>query len=280
MFRISVIIPTFNRGTQLIRALDSVLAQTYPPLEIIVIDDGSTDDTANIVRKQYPSVTYQLQENQGVSSARNRGLEIASGDWIAFLDSDDAWLPEKLARQVASLQESPEYKICHTEEIWIRRGKRVNPRNKHQKYGGNIYEHCLPLCVISPSAVMIHQDIFRDIGNFDESLPACEDYDLWLRICAHYPVLFIEMPLIYKYGGHTDQLSAKHWGMDRFRIRALEKSINSDKLSESQLQAAVKMLLNKIEIFLTGAIKRDQKESILKYQQKKRHYKQIFGSFL
>lgn len=262
------------------RALDSILAQTYPPLEIIVIDDGSTDDTANVIRDKYPSVIYLYQENQGVSNARNKALEIANGEWISFLDSDDAWLPEKLTRQVASLQESPEYKICHTEEIWIRRGKRVNPRIKHQKFGGNIYEQCLPLCVISPSAVMIHRDIFTDIGNFDESLPACEDYDLWLRICARYPVLFIDKPLIYKYGGHADQLSAKYWGMDRFRIRALEKSVNSNTLTNQQRRAALKVLLGKIEIFLNGAIKRNQTESVFKYREKKGHYQKVFDSFL
>ncbi|MCP4992198.1 MAG: glycosyltransferase family 2 protein, partial [Gammaproteobacteria bacterium] len=221
--RISVIVPTYNRSQVLGRAIQSVLDQTFPAHEIIVVDDGSTDNTKQLVRDLFPQCRYIEQPNRGVSAARNTGIESATGNWLAFLDSDDEWLPGKLRAQIALLEKNPEVKICHTEEIWIRNGKQVNQMKKHAKSGGHIFQNCLPLCVISPSSVIIHREIFHEIGAFDEELPACEDYDLWLRICASHPVAFVEQPQINKYGGHEDQLSQKHWGMDRFRIKKKKK---------------------------------------------------------
>lgn len=255
MTSITTIIPTYNRATTILRALDSVFAQTYQPDEVIVIDDGSTDNTRNLIKINYPTVKYIYQPNKGVSSARNHAIKKSKNNWIAFLDSDDQWLPEKLEHQIAAIKQDPAIKFTHSNEIWIRNGKRVNQMDKHQKQGGWIFEYCLPLCVISPSSVMMHRSVINEVGLFDESLPACEDYDMWLRVCARYPVHYLEQPLIKKYGGHADQLSRKHWGMDRFRIRALEKIIDSGILSELSLDSATKMLSSKIDIFSTGAKK-------------------------
>ncbi len=271
-FPISVVIPTYNRAAVLPRAVESVCRQTLPPKEIIVVDDGSTDETAKLIAEKFPHVVSIRQKHQGVSGARNRGIRAATGEWIAFLDSDDEWLPRKLETQVRALQAHPDYRICHTNEIWIRRGRRVNPKKKHRKYGGYIFRHCLPLCVISPSSVLIHRDVFRELGLFDEQLPACEDYDLWLRFCAHYPILYLEMPLIIKYGGHEDQLSRRFWGMDRFRIYALEKIIQSTVLSEADRAAALKELLRKIQIYLQGARKRQRIREVKRYEEKRRRY--------
>ncbi|MDD1616982.1 MAG: Glycosyl transferase family 2 [Methylococcaceae bacterium NSP1-2] len=269
---ISVVIPTHNRCELLRRALLSVFAQTLLPTEVVVIDDGSTDGTNAMMRKEFPVVRYYRQENQGVSSARNLGIQHTTGDWLAFLDSDDEWLPEKLMRQSAALIASSDSKICHTEELWIRNGVRVNPAKKYAKTGGWIFTQCLPLCAMSPSTVMIHRSIFAAIGLFDTNLPACEDYDLWLRITANYPVLLIEEPQIKKYGGHEDQLSQQHWGMDRFRITALQKIIDSGQLSNENQQAAVNMLLKKAEIYLNGVTKRGKTEEVIYYQQLIRRY--------
>lgn len=253
--KISVIIPTWNRADTIVRALHSVLQQTVKAHEIIVVDDGSDDDTAQRLA-EFTGVTRLFQSNAGVSSARNRGIRAATGDWIALLDSDDEWLPEKLQRQSAAISEDPETRLCHCDEIWIRRNVRVNPKHKHQKSGGWIYRQCLPLCAISPSAALIRRDVFDTTGWFDESLPACEDYDYWLRFCAHYPVTYIDEPLLKKYGGHADQLSQRHWGMDRFRIVALTKAIYSEALSPADLQATQEMLATKLTIFTSGAKKR------------------------
>lgn len=270
--QVSVIIPTYNRAGVLSRALESVMAQTLPAEEVIVVDDGSTDHTAEVAAR-FPEVRYVYQDNHGVSHARNRGIGMARSPWIALLDSDDEWLPEKLERQHQQVQQNPGHKIIHTEEIWIRNGKRVNAMNKHQKHGGDIFEQCLPLCVISPSSVIIHRDVFDEVGLFDETLPACEDYDLWLRLCARYPVLFVEEPSIVKHGGHEDQLSRKYWGMDRFRIRALEKILQDDEVSNAHKQAAYAMLREKIDIFILGARKRQKWDDIADYEKLKERYR-------
>lgn len=267
---ISVIIPSYNRAHTLQRALDSVLNQTLKPNEIIVIDDGSTDDTQSVLNL-YPGITVIEQSNSGVSSARNSGVEKSSGDWIGFLDSDDEWLPKKLEKQWAAICNDDKL-ISHTEEIWIRNGQRVNPMKKHQKYGGWIYDKCLPLCVISPSSVMIHKTVFDDVGNFDESLEVCEDYDLWLRICSKYPVLFLDEPLIVKYGGHEDQLSRKYWGMDRFRITALEKMNNSGYLNKDQHNATIDMIIQKCEIIINGMKKRGKVYEVQEWEKKLERY--------
>ena len=263
---ISVIIPTYNRAHILPRALDSVLAQTQLPIEIIVVNDGSTDGTKSVL-SNYPGLKIIDQQHSGVSAARNIGLEHTNGEWIAFLDSDDEWLPEKLEQQWAAICNDDKL-ICHTEEIWIRNGQRVNPMKKHQKFGGMIYERCLPLCVISPSSVMIHRSVFHDVGLFDETLEVCEDYDLWLRICAKYSVLFIDEPLMVKYGVHEDQLSRKHWGMDRFRVKALEKMLDSEELNEDLRRATIEMLILKCKIIINGMKKRRKDVEAKEWQEK------------
>ncbi len=317
---VSVIIPTYNRKETLLRALRSVLHQTRPPEEIIVVDDGSTDGTGAVVQQEFPSVRYLRQENRGISAARNRGIREASGEWVAFLDSDDEWLPRKLERQLEALEHtlileteltrpnflhgsrithhvasdnlpaeltppistSPshfsKYSLCHTNEIWIRRGRRVNPKKKHAKSGGYIYQKCLPLCVISPSSVIIHRSVFEEVGLFDESLPVCEDYDLWLRICCRYPVLYLEEPLIVKYGGHEDQLSRRYWGMDRFRIQALEKMLASGILGEADYLATLNMVVEKLRIVIQGAEKRGNRPLLDALRPKLTHYQALLNT--
>ncbi len=261
---ISVIIPSYNRKDRLRKALVSVLAQTPGTgpretdlsLEAIVIDDGSVDGTREMIEKDFTSVRYFYQANLGPAAARNRGIEQARGAWIAFLDSDDEWLPGKLQTQLQFFQDHPDYLIHQTQETWIRNGQRVNPMKKHQKFGGWIFEKCLPLCLISPSAVMIHRKLFDEIGLFDESLPACEDYDLWLRITCRYPVGLSEKSFVIKTGGHADQRSHEFPAMDRFRIYSLKKILASGTLNAEQTEAAQKMLEEKERIFNQGAAKR------------------------
>lgn len=268
MPRVSVVIPTYNRAALLARAIDSVVSQTVEPLEILVVDDGSTDDTKTLIRERYPQIRYLAQENRGVSAARNRGIAESQGELIAFLDSDDAWVESKLEKQIAAMDGDPHAPICHTEEIWIRNGRRVNPMNKHRKHGGWIFQQCLPLCTISPSSTLARRELFDEVGLFDESLPACEDYDLWLRVASRYPVHLVDEPLVVRYGGHEDQLSRKHWGMDRFRIGALEKIIAEPHLRREDRTAAIRELIRKIEIFLAGARKRGKTDNLRVYELK------------
>jgi len=270
--QISVIIPSYNRAHCLEHALDSVLAQTYTADEIILVDDGSTDDTARLLADKYPMVRYLFQQNKGVSSARNLGISTAQYKWIALLDSDDEWLPTKLDTQVKLLAKQKDCPLCHTEEIWIRNGKRVNQMKKHKKAGGFIYQRCLPLCVISPSASLIKKSLLTHIGGFDENLPACEDYDLWLKICAQHPVAFVSEPQIIKHGGHEDQLSHHYPAMDRFRIQSLMKMLDAGNLSIEDTEATLAILARKLSILIQGAIKRDKHHQVEIYRDYEKRY--------
>ncbi|MFT5896743.1 MAG: glycosyltransferase involved in cell wall biosynthesis [bacterium] len=259
---VTVIIPTHNRIDSLSIAINSVLDQQYPIDELIVVDDGSTDGTSDWCKQTHPEVILITQENHGVSHARNRAVEIAQGEWIALLDSDDRWYPEKLSIQMDAISQNPELRFCHCDEHWIRNGKRVNPKHKHRKYGGDVFKHCLPLCAVSPSASLLHRSLFSDVGLFDESLPACEDYDLWLRICCREEVLFVDQALLEKTGGHEDQLSQRYPVMDQYRLKALAKILRAGILSAEQQQQASTTFHEKLKIFCLGARKRGRQQSI------------------
>lgn len=252
---VSVIIPTFNREAFLKEAVDSVLAQDYPHAELIVVNDGSTDGTEKLLRDYGSVIKVVSQDNRGVSAARNAGIKIASGDYVAFLDSDDIWLPSKLKRHFEYFDNHPDVSICQTDEVWIRKGERVNPKKIHKKESGWIFERCVELCIVSPSAVILRKSVFDDIGMFDESLPACEDYDLWLRAALKYEIHTIEEKLIVKRGGHEDQLS-RQWGLDRYRIIALKKILSSHLLSDAQRMLVEVDIARREAIFTNGARKR------------------------
>lgn len=266
--KISVIIPTYNRKHTLQRAIDSVLSQTFKPYEIIIVDDGSKDGTKEWLLQNYPSVQYIHQPNNGVSSARNKGIQISQGSWIALLDSDDEWMPEKLEYQSRFIEVNKDSSFCHTNEIWIRNGVRVNQMKKHKKYGGDIFKHCLDICRISPSSSIINKDVFEEVGAFDESLTVCEDYDLWLRVTAKFNILFLDEPLIKKYGGHLDQLSRVPEGIEQYRIRSLEKILSMGLLTETQFRLAKDMLIHKLNIYAKGLKKRDKYEELTSTEKK------------
>jgi len=269
---ISVIIPTFNRAFYLKEAIDSVLNQDYfspdygeESYELIVVDDGSTDRTKQVVDSYEKKVRYKFQEHRGVSSARNLGLDISRGDFIAFLDSDDLWKKEKIRLQMDYMRSHPEAIVCCTQEIWIRNGVFVNPRKKHKKYSGWIFEKVLPLCLLSLSSALFRKRLFDDIGRFDERLPACEDYDLGIRMAHKYPVVYLDEPLIIKRGGHEDQLSKKYWGMDRFRVQALKKALKWD-LSPREHKLVKEEMQKKCKILINGFEKRGKTQEALKYK--------------
>lgn len=257
---VSVIIPTFNRSRWLIRALRSVLKQTFRDYEVIVVDDGSSDDTYQALASYMPMIRYVRQQvNRGVSAARNSGIRRAAAPWIAFLDSDDYWLEDKLSVQMEFLERNPGTLACQTEEIWIRDGRRVNPRRKHRKPSGDIFAQSLKLCLVSPSSVVLKSSLLDEIGLFDESLPVAEDYDLWLRISCRYPVYLIDKALVIKEGGHDDQLSRGFIGMDRFRIKAIVKLLGSGMLTHAKQRAAIEELSIKCRIYGEGCMKRERR---------------------
>lgn len=262
---VSVIIPTFNRSRWVLEAVNSVLHQTLKPREILVVDDGSTDDTADVLSSYGDAIrVLHLKENRGVSAARNRGIEAAVSRYIAFLDSDDLWLPRKLEAQMGHVLQHPEIRIHQTDEIWIRNGVRVNPGKRHRKPEGWIFEPSLHLCLISPSAVLIERRLFDDVGLFDERYPACEDYDLWLRITCRYPVGLLPQALIVKRGGHSDQLSRLPV-LDKYRIESIRNLLQSGVLSDAQYRAAADVLRQKCAVYATGCRKRGRLEEAERY---------------
>lgn len=273
--QVSVILPTYNRAQFLKEALESLTLQTFKDFEAVVIDDGSTDDTPDIIKTYSSKINLRALvsgQNHGVSWARNQGIKTSRAPWIAFLDSDDTWMPRKLEIQMKYLERSPSTQICQTEEIWIRNGRRVNPMKKHEKRGGSIFERCLELCVVSPSATMMSRKLLDEVGVFDEDLPACEDYDLWLRISCRYPIGLIPEPLITKRGGHADQLSRKYPAMDLYRIRSIQKLLESRSLAPEQRELAVRELRKKVTIYAEGAKKRGKLEEAEKLERETERY--------
>ena len=275
-YKISVVIPTLNRINTLQRALDSVINQTYKPAEIIVVDNGSSDGTLKFLREQYPKITILTENKIGVSSARNKGIKKSINQWIALLDSDDAWHPRKLEIQTSMLDSAlKEYNLIHTDEVWFRNNKHINQMKKHKKQGGYIFERCLSLCCISPSSVLFKKNILDKVGLFDESLPVCEDYDMWLKICSSEEVLFAQDKLTYKHGGHKDQLSKSYWGMDRFRIKSIENIIKNFDLTYKQKKQAKKELIKKLKIIINGAFKRNNLSIVNEFSSKLEYWDEV-----
>jgi glycosyltransferase involved in cell wall biosynthesis len=269
---VSVVLTTFNRKELLSRALHSVLTQSLPPNEIIVCDDGSTDGTQQELAPEFPSIVWLKQENKGVASARNLGIRHARGSWIALLDSDDEWKPEKLELQLECMKRNPRSRACHTDEEWIRDGNQVIPPKFLDKSPKNLFSRSLRKCLICPSSALIQREFFSEIGLFDESLPVCEDYDFWLRLLLLTEPALVDKKLVVKHGGHPDQLSTSTWGMDRFRVRSMEKLLANPNLPEERRHEVWKALSEKCEILENGFAKREKLLEEKKYAQKKENY--------
>jgi glycosyltransferase involved in cell wall biosynthesis len=280
MSKVTVIIPTYNRGYCLAESIQSVLGQSFTDFDLIVVDDGSTDNTPEIMRQFSGIQQIQLGENRGVSFARNQGIAEAKGEWIAFLDSDDLWEKKKLATQMKWAESNSDHHAIYTNEIWVRNGVRVNAMNKHRKYSGDIFRYCVPLCIVSPSSVLLQAELLKEVGRFDESMPVCEDYDLWLRIAIRFPFHFIDEKLIVKRGGHGDQLSRKFWGMDRWRVQALEKLLQEKRLNEDQRDWVVAMLIEKCGILANGYGKRGKIQDEEHYRNLVARYSGLLEEFL
>jgi glycosyltransferase involved in cell wall biosynthesis len=251
MSLVSVIIPTFNRESTIERAINSVLKQTHTNLECIVVDDCSNDNTKKLVLSfNDKRVKYiKNDSNCGVSYSRNVGFVNSTGEYIALLDSDDEWFKNKLEKQIPLLCD---YVLVHGEEVWIRNGKKINQKNIHKKSGGYIFNRCLHLCLISPSASIMRRELYKEMSGFREDFPVCEDYELWLRITSQYEIGFVDTPVINKYGGHEDQLSHKFKAMDYWRVLAMDKLRGSGVLSKKQTQSLEEVLIAKCIILKKG----------------------------
>jgi len=264
---VTVILPTWNRAKWLETAIESVLKQTFQDFELIVVDDASTDSTAEIFNHYSGKIsTIIFADNLGVSAARNAAISISDSEWIAFLDSDDFWHPEKLQKQINQTIIRQDISIHFTDEIWIRNGNWINPKKKHQKREGWIFQPSLAMCLMAPSTVLLRRELLEVHGLFDEKLPVCEDYDLWLRLCAHHPVGLLKEKLMTRYGGHPDQLSHSIWGIDRYRIQSIIKILKTEILRPKDKSAAIRMLQKKCCILINGFKKRNNMKEAQNYE--------------
>lgn len=263
---VSVIIPTCNRRAMVREAIDSVRAQTMAAFELIVVDDGSSDGTAEDLARLGDSIRFERIANGGPAAARNLGVAIARAPTIAFLDSDDLWSPTKLERQLAFMRKNPGCEISQCDEIWIRDGRRVNPGMRHRKRAGDFFIESLRTCLISPSAVLMRKELFDSLGGFDEDMRAAEDYDLWLRILVDHKVGLLDEPLVTRRGGHPDQLSATTPAIDRFRILALTKLVSDVRLDTKRRLATTDVLVEKCRVYASGLERRGKVEAARFYK--------------
>ena len=267
MPKITAILPTWNRAEWLEKSIQSVLDQTFGDFELVVVDDASMDSTAEIIERYSGKIrTIVFSENRGISAARNAAISTSDSEWIAFLDSDDFWHPDKLQKQIAQTKMRPACPLHFTDEIWIRNGVRVNPKKKYQKKEGWIFQPSLALCLMAPSTVILRRELFEVHGLFDENLPVCEDYDLWLRLTAQHPVALLNEKLMTRHGGHADQLSRSDWGIDRYRVQSIQKILNTESLRPEDRTAAIRMLIEKCGILAKGFRKRGNLKEVEKYE--------------
>jgi glycosyltransferase involved in cell wall biosynthesis len=191
MTKFSVVIPTYNRAATITRAIESVLAQTYPYVEIILINDGSTDNTEELIKVYRDRIKYISQHNRGSASARNRGISEATGDYIAFLDSDDLWFPKKLERVVVAIQNYPEVGLFYSDSNVLDKNGRLMWIYRSSHIIGNAYQAFMESDFVSTSSVVVHRSCFDVVGVFSESLAGCEDWDMWIRLSRKFPCVHI-----------------------------------------------------------------------------------------
>jgi glycosyltransferase involved in cell wall biosynthesis len=262
----SVIIPTYNRKHYVKIAIESVLRQDFDDYELIVVDDGSSDGT-EVYLKQVgfgPRCRYLYQANKGPSAARNSGIRQAQGEYICFLDSDDRFVHYKLSVAHEYIQQYPDYRIFHTEELWYRDGAYLAQKDCHTKPEGFCFEQALTICCVSLSTAVVHRSVFDTVGLFDEAFYSCEDYDFWLRALQSFPIKLIPQYLTIKDGGRKDQQSQKYFGMDRFRVAAIQKVLPT--LDAELKKKALGEIINKGSIYAQGALKRGKHEDAEYYQ--------------
>ena len=270
---VSVVIPTYNRAQLVREAVDSVLAQSYRPLELIVVDDGSTDATGDSLALR-PEVRVRRQPHTGMpGQARNAGVRLACGEYLAFLDSDDLWLPHKLERQVAAATAAGGA-IWHARERWVRSGRVISQRSQRHRRSGDLFADSLRKCVIGPSTVLLRRAVFEQAGGFREDLEVAEDYELWLRLTAHNPVGYLEQELVIKRAGHSDQLSERYGQIEIYRLRALHDLVAAGHFgAASRHRAACEELVRKARIYAAGCRKRGRLGEARSYEAMARRWR-------
>jgi glycosyltransferase involved in cell wall biosynthesis len=234
---VSVIIPAYNAARYVGAAVESVLAQSYRPLEVIVVDDGSTDDTGGALGRYGGAVRYVRQPNRGPAAARNLGIRAATGRWLAFLDADDQWLPDKLRIQATCLAANPCVGLVHSDLLlWDEAtDRRWQEDRARDRYAGSCYAQFFWRNGVTPSSVLLRRECLDKVGDFDCRIdkPSVEDYDLWIRIARHYELAYNPEPLVL-YRLHANNGSKKTAVMMEQELYVLEKALRCDTVWEER----------------------------------------------
>jgi glycosyltransferase involved in cell wall biosynthesis len=276
---VTAIIPVYNRPEQVKEAVLSVLSQTWRPLELIVGDDGSTDLTGTVVQRMIDEnetsvemVLLELPHTGYPGAVRNSCAEAAKGEYLAFLDSDDLWRPEKLEKQIHPFLRNPSLRISHTREEWNREGKIISQARLRHKREGDLFQDSLKKCIIGPSTVMIRKDLFLESGGFRDDLEIAEDYEYWLRLTAVEQVRFLDEPLTVKRAGHEDQLSEKYGHIELFRIEGLKTLVDKSYFHGWYAAAAARELSRKCQVYGRGCMKREKMPEGREYMELSGYY--------
>jgi glycosyltransferase involved in cell wall biosynthesis len=232
---VSIILPTYNCAAFLSHSIGSILAQTYNSYEIIVVDDGSTDNTKEVLYPFIQRIKYiRLEQNKGLPMARNIGISSAQGKYIAFIDADDLWLPEKLQTDIEYFETHPEVSMVYSKHINMdEKGNDLNGNTKRQLPSGNIFTQLFSeQNFIITSSVVVRKEIFETTGLFDEQLFNCQDWDMWLRIAFHFQVAGIGKPLV-KYRHNPHSLSKNRNNVLKYQKMVIDKIYNKFKDKEN-----------------------------------------------
>ena len=246
MAKISIIIPTYNSAQYICEAIESVLNQTYKDFEIIVVDDGSTDNTKEVIKPYLNKIKYIYQQNSGPSAARNRGIKEAKGEYIAFLDADDIWLPQKLELQIKFMEKEKEVGLIFSDMILFNEKGiiknsflkeklffnklSIKPLSSTEKViYDNVFNALLQENFIPTNTVIVKKECFNKVGFFDETLFSVEDRDMWLRIGLFYDIGFINFPLVLT-RFHETNISANQELALKSRLKVMKKFLNYSNL--------------------------------------------------
>ncbi len=300
MTRVSVIVPTYNRKDAVSETIETVFQQSYRDFELIIADDGSTDGTAmhlfehlqaqpeaiEILARMGPTsikpfshafccqgttVQYHYGVNRGLSTARNRAIRAARGEYLCFLEPDDAWQSEHLATQMSFFEKRPEARVARVSELWIKDG-RPRPIKDLGRDAESIFEHTLAACPLSVSAATFHRCCFTQCGVFDENLPSCEEYDFWLRVAARFPVHYVPGTSLSRRTNKAPVSAARTWSRDRFRVYALEKAFQGGNLSAEQRFLVAEQIVHKCERLVEGFRRQKSEERSSFYERKRKRF--------
>lgn len=265
---VDIVIPAFGREKLLEEAVRSVQQQTFEDWRLLIVDDASAtplrcDSFAHDKRIEI----IRLEKNSGPALARNQGASRGDSPFIAFLDSDDLWQPQKLELQLELFKDDPLLQWAHTNEVWFRNGALVRQKHIHAKQGGQFFSRALERCLISPSAVMLRRIFFEQSGGFNPAFRLCEDYEFWLRLLLVNPVGFVKDAATVKRAGEWEQLSSSR-EIDRYRVLALHRLWRNAPrtLSSEETILLLEEAARKTERLVKGAQKHRNRKRLATYQ--------------